>query len=438
MKVNLNRKVACPKGTFLPTTGASNESECLECPQGFFQNWVGQTVCLACPAGRHVAYVGKNSADHCEDCPCGHYCPAASPIATACEAGTFTKNIRMMENDSCIPCPPGSACPEATCDPECYLCPAGRWNNQTGVPANGSDCSFHGFEAPCELCLPGFFCPEGSVVPTACPAGTFAGDGTPAEENCTDCPVGYRCSVPAENWTKHSLVHLDPSGFPVVGSPEPESCEVDVTEVHYSHPSYTGCEEGCPFQLPRQAFCHVAGDGRIPNRDKEALAVADLLARRNTGGRTLPASQDHVLGKLSEMLDGLEAEVVASVLSLPDENGRTPLMRAAMVDDVPLLEVLDANGIGDTLAARDLGGFTALMHALRFDNQDATQWLVDIAGAALYPGDAETMEGLGVDISGIPMDTAQPSTDFIGGGGLTWTHPSGEDFVDSPLPPGLQ
>lgn len=434
LKVNLNRRVACPTGTYLNTSGASNVSDCLDCPMGFYQDWVGQTACIGCPVGRFVTFAGASSVHDCEACPCGHYCPGVGLLATPCTPGSYTRNTGMVEEDSCTPCPPGTACPPSTCDPLCYQCPPGRWSNETGVSAAGANCTFH--DVPCNLCLLGFFCPLGSVVPTACPAGTWAGNGTPAEADCADCPVGYRCVAPALAWTKHSLVHRDAHGFPMVGSAAPELCEVDVTPVHYSYPDHQGCEEGCPFELPRQSFCHVAGDGRIPDRDRASLMVGDLVTRRAAGFRTA-AAQDRALARLSEELANMTEPDRRSVLSLPDKNGRTPLLMAAMMGDVPLLEVLWWSGANATAAttARDLEGFTALMQALRFEHTSATAWLAGVAKASLSEHDASVLEGLGVDLAGVPVAQLQLAPEYLGGGGITWTHPSGEDFMIAPEAP---
>jgi len=124
-----------------------------------------------------------------------------------------------------------------------------------------------------------------------------------------------------------------------------------------------------------------------------------------------------------------------SVVEWPDQNGRTPLIMAAMLGDVPLLDVLWQHGAGaaNATAARDAEGFTALMHALRLENVDAANWLVAQSKSTLSTHDAKVLEVYGVDLTGVPNATFQPVDEYLGGGGLAWTHPSGERFMDSPL-----
>lgn len=285
------------------------------------------------------------------------------------------------------------------------------------------------------VCLPGFFCPLGSDVPTACPAGTWSGNSTRAEPDCADCPVGYRCGVPALDWTRHSMVVVDAHGNPIVGSPMPELCEVDETPVHYSFPDHQGCEERCPFQLPRQSFCHIAGDGRMPDKDRAAVSIGELVARSGSSGLTTPSERAQALGNLTLELDNLSEPDRRSALSWPDRNGRTPLIMAAMTGDVPLLEVLWQSGANTTEAnaARDLEGFTPLMHALRLGHSAAATWLVAATNASLATADMVVLERFGLDLTGVPSAPFRPAPEYLGGGGLAWTHPTEESFMDTPL-----
>ncbi len=45
------------------------------------------------------------------------------------------------------------------------------------------------------VCPPGFYCEEGSGVPTPCPAGTLSDEwGNPNVTYCLPCPAGFYCS----------------------------------------------------------------------------------------------------------------------------------------------------------------------------------------------------------------------------------------------------
>ena len=103
------------------------------------------------------------------------YCPAGSAAPVLASLGYFTYHADLGQS-------PGSETirtSQAICQPPFYCengfsipCAAGTYGNTTGL--SSSQCS--------GLCLPGFFCPEGSISPTerACGNATFF------------CPMGAR------------------------------------------------------------------------------------------------------------------------------------------------------------------------------------------------------------------------------------------------------
>merc|ERR1712203_571983 len=106
------------------------------------------------------------------------------------------------------------------------------------------------------------------------------------------------------------------------------------------------------------------------------------------------------LGNLTFELGNMTAEQSLAAVTMPGRNGRTPLILAAMVGDerVPPLLWQYGAGVGfNASAARDAGGLTPLMHALRLGHGAVVDWLVTQAGAALTPGDAKILTNLGVD-----------------------------------------
>lgn len=441
-KINLNRRIACPRGSFRATPGAKALAECVDCPPGKWQDWNGRTACVDCLAGSYLNASGSASKYDCVDCPCGHYCAAGSAEPSTCPMGTFTRNDRMMVNASCLQCPPGTACPEASCDPlTCASCPAGKFSSESGtsaIVAPGGNFGVGGCllqDDGCRVCPPSFFCPTGSAVPISCPPGTYSAGGATAEQECVDCPLGHSCRLPVNASTAQSLVHRDGNGEDVVGSAVPVACAVDATTIHHSYVG-AGCVEGCPYNLTRQSFCHVAGDGRPPDRSRAAERVAQLLAQRQVGSFATSAARAGALGELAALLSSMSSADARDVMSLPDRNGRTAAILAAMRGDVPALQALWAAGLNATDAAavsRDVGGMTALMHALRLGRAPAVAWLVGTAAAALALGDAERLEQVGINISGVPVAALRPAPEYLGVGGFTWSHSSGGHFVDSPL-----
>jgi len=226
-------------------------------------------------------------------------------------------------------------------------------------------------------------------------------------------------------------------GSPMGGSAYPEACTVDETVLHHDFPEVKGCVENCPYDFPRQSYCHVAGDGRVPDRTQIALRVASLINERQPGLRRT-AARDAALVDLTVLLDNLTAanESTLASLTMVDANGRTPLMMAVMMGDLELLDLLALHGAAGVNAstARDNGGFSAIMHALLLEQEDAVTWLI-ADGATLTEADIVVLEGRGVDVSGVPPSPSEHlvAPAYLGRGSLSWTHPSGASFQDLPV-----
>ena len=93
-------------------------------------------------------------------------------------------------------------CPPDSVDPQ--SCPAGSYasaKSQTDFNCQG-------------LCDPGYYCPEGSVLPdanaTACPAGTYNPDqGGQSIDDCLNCTIGYFC--PEASVRMEPCTSIDPA-----------------------------------------------------------------------------------------------------------------------------------------------------------------------------------------------------------------------------------
>ena len=102
------------------------------------------------------------------DCPSGYYCLLATPLgqAIACPAGTYTPppdNTRLSNSGNCTICTSGSYC-------------LGGQSQVSGA------------------CAPGFWCPAGSISPTAnpCPAGAYsASTSLTVSSSCSATAKGY-------------------------------------------------------------------------------------------------------------------------------------------------------------------------------------------------------------------------------------------------------
>ena len=91
-----------------------------------------------------------------------------------------------------LKCPRGRYCPTAGMDKP-FSCLPGTYSSGEGTTS-------------CDRCLQGHKCPEKTSDPEACPAGTFAGNGSavciPCSEGfysdvqaseCSPCQEGYQC-----------------------------------------------------------------------------------------------------------------------------------------------------------------------------------------------------------------------------------------------------
>merc|ERR1712226_843971 len=203
--------LVCPVGSYLAASVA-----CVTCPAGSFcpQNAEEAT---ACPAGTFNDITGASSLLDCMTCPKSTYCPAGSVATTLCPAGTWSEQLGLGDVTGCIDCPVGSYCVEGASSP--HPCPIGSFSDAPGAhvclecpigtdaPVEGSSsceavaqiCQagtyLNSVSSTCDFCPAGHFCPEGSVHPTSCPAGTFTNNiGAETVTDCMVCPVGSYCS----------------------------------------------------------------------------------------------------------------------------------------------------------------------------------------------------------------------------------------------------
>ncbi|EDV25654.1 uncharacterized protein TRIADDRAFT_55968 [Trichoplax adhaerens] len=155
----------CPSGTYNPTEGLADVTQCKSCDPGSYCGSSGQSVTSGnCTAGFYClgnATVG-NPIDGITGGICwrGHYCPPGSSSPVPCNHGYYS-NVTQSK--------------------ECNICPAGY------LCTTGTD--------P-EICPTGFYCPEGTGInPRPCPPGTFnPNKGIKDVSECTSCSGGYYCS----------------------------------------------------------------------------------------------------------------------------------------------------------------------------------------------------------------------------------------------------
>ena len=231
----------CPPGTFYNSTGAESEDDCYPCPPGEYCEGSGLVRSTgSCSEGFYCAS-GANSSrpigsTNGGECSIGHYCPPGSVLPQSCSDGTYMNHSQAAMCYNCPagfyctrmtaadPCPPGFFCPEGT-GSEIMPCPVGSYNPATGLSNvsqctacdPGKYCQHPGISSPtgtcagghyCTqgvntsspidyytgeggICPPAHYCPNGSVNPVGCPAGTFSNQTGLSQ--CLECPKGFYC-----------------------------------------------------------------------------------------------------------------------------------------------------------------------------------------------------------------------------------------------------
>ena len=187
----------CPLGHFCP----ENSSQPIGCSPGTYQDQLGQKQCTICPPGFYCDNF-ENSTTNVTDlqkgtiiplqCPVGYYCPEGTEYANqfACPAGTFNNITGLSEIYQCTDCSAGYYCdvaglaePSGACDPG-YVC------YQAAISPTPTDGTTG------DVCPSGGFCPLGSSSLTPCPAGTYNSyTGLYNESQCVSCAPGKYCGA---------------------------------------------------------------------------------------------------------------------------------------------------------------------------------------------------------------------------------------------------
>ncbi|CAH1797049.1 unnamed protein product [Owenia fusiformis] len=196
----------CPRGHYCPP-GSPNP---VPCDGGQYCDKVGLSQPTGnCSAGFYCN--GTSDVPDQHECPEGHYCPVGSPLPVACPPGTYINSTHNDDETDCVNCTGGMYCmgsgnvkPDAPCL-QGYYCPGGQAADS----------------APELLCWIGHYCEEGTVLPVACPNGTFQPNS--GNSDCVLCSPGYYCDsnnanvtyvggTPVVNPTVCPVGHYCPSG----------------------------------------------------------------------------------------------------------------------------------------------------------------------------------------------------------------------------------
>ncbi|XP_077105722.1 uncharacterized protein LOC143764221 isoform X2 [Ranitomeya variabilis] len=184
----------CPKGHFC-TAGSSHP---IPCPTGQYQPNTGSHSCTPCQPG---LFCQEAVAGDPQPCPSHSYCPAGTLFPVSCPNGTYTplEMNGLREKGECLPCPPGNYCRGGKLQGPCaagHFCLSGS-SEYTPYVQNFSrssltECNWGQMCAG--VCPPGFYCQEGAMLPTPCPASTVrSSPGGRHREDCVSCARGYWC-----------------------------------------------------------------------------------------------------------------------------------------------------------------------------------------------------------------------------------------------------
>ncbi|CAM9892613.1 unnamed protein product, partial [Chrysoparadoxa australica] len=235
---------ACSPGFHCPA-GSTTATE-LPCPAGH--------LCAPPAAPQLIAtglqlLLGDGGEHQLQLCEKGSYCVGG--LATPCPEGFFG-DAEGLSSPSCSGrCLPGTYCPKGsvlptTCEPG-FTCSTGERAGISKSPcAAGSFCSDAGSSTDGALCPRGSFCPAGSVQPTDCPGGTYGeAEGLDSSACSGPCPEGYFC--PRGTDSPISNPCTDARAY----CPEASAAPIDVELGHYTLPEVGGpytsqapCEPG--------------------------------------------------------------------------------------------------------------------------------------------------------------------------------------------------
>jgi hypothetical protein len=135
--------IPCPIGYFCDAYGIGDYNK-WECPVGHYCDEVAMiTPPKVCPAGTYQPYKMMTNETDCLDCPEGHHCREGDEHPRPCDGGYKCKanSTKQWACDSATYCPAMSA--KETACPESFHCPSYR----TDIYSK---------------CTNGTYCPEGS------------------------------------------------------------------------------------------------------------------------------------------------------------------------------------------------------------------------------------------------------------------------------------
>ena len=209
----------CPKGTYGASAGLKSSGECTTCPSGHYCGSRGLTQTSGpcsegfyCPAGSQNDKGGNGTIAQ-RICPVGAFCVGGVGSPELCPAGTFNPQTGITSRSDCTLCTDGSYCATPGLAAVTGPCDAGyfcRRGVESATPSTGKYLQ-GGMWRGGDICVSGEYCPEETVVPNLCAAGTYNDvNGTSV---CSPCPSGFYCPTNTANAAYEELVLACPAGY---------------------------------------------------------------------------------------------------------------------------------------------------------------------------------------------------------------------------------
>ena len=236
----------CPVGYICPA-GTSSSSK-IACEYGYFNPFLGQSSCQICPTGQ---YCGSGPLTAGTVCDIYSYCPEGTTFPEPnCAPGTYTDQNGLQTMNQCKQCIIGSYCTNGIVQGVCnagYYCASG---SDTPTPDSYTNA---GKAGPCPV---GHYCLAGTLLPTICPEGKFrVSTGGAAVTDCSYCEAGYYC-IP-----NNPIPVVCPTGaYCPSGSSTPLLCP----EGYYSTATQASSNSTCLI-CPAGYLCSRAGIGSYTN-----------------------------------------------------------------------------------------------------------------------------------------------------------------------------
>ena len=202
----------CSSGTHSSSLGSRNQSECSSCPPGKIGKAIANSLtCEDCTEGQF------SDDNECKECPAGWWQSQLSQsLCEFCIAGRYSQNVAAAtaKNDGataatnvehvCVVCPGGRyASGSAMISGKCLACEDGKYIKANEVSNEDEDESAHDDASDCQICLGGEEFVNSSFGCRTCPAGQVSIAQEKGIFSCQTCQSGRFLPDDREDRQRH-------------------------------------------------------------------------------------------------------------------------------------------------------------------------------------------------------------------------------------------